>query len=258
MNFLRWLFRKPNKKPKLRTPSQGTICEDRTQEVVSETPSQDTVCEDRTQEVVSETAELTFYVDGLQRAFKELSRVGEFVNLYIPRIDYPDEVYIYHKNGPGGCLGLVPSEYSYAIISHKKKGLESYAKIVELTDKTCKINCRLVSKNEKEIVRETEKAIAKAKDLEKTNKEEAVCLYKKAMGILKEIDQQCGKGFTTLRKKQRYPINRLSLVLERQKKYKECLEEIEAYEKLLDEVGLLKQDTKTLAKRKERMKKRIR
>ena len=86
MNFLRWLFRKPNKKRKLRTASQ------------------DTICENRNQEVVSETAELTFYVDRLHRAFKKLSRVGEFVSLWIPRTDYPDEVYIYHKNGPGGCL----------------------------------------------------------------------------------------------------------------------------------------------------------
>jgi len=242
MNLLRWLFRKPNKKPKLRTSPQNII------------PA------NQNQEVINETVGFTFRVDKLQTDFKEFSRVGEFVNLWIPKIDYPDKVYIYHRDGPGGCLGFVPSKYSNAIISHLEDGLEFYAEVVELTDKTCKINCRLISKEEtehrKEMVREAEETIIKAKALEKTNNEEAVCLYRKAMGILREIDQQGEKNFSAWRK-QRFPINRLSLVLERQKRYKECLEEIEAYEKLSDKVGLYAGEKERLEKRKEKVLKAI-
>ena len=148
MSFLRWLFGKPNKKPKLITSPQNIIPANQDQEVINETDG------------------FTFRVDELQTDFKEFSRVGESVKLWIPKIDYPDKVYIYHRDGPGGCLGFVPSKYSDAIISHLEDGLEFYAEVVELTDKTCKIQCRLISKEEtehrKEMVREAEKTIIKA------------------------------------------------------------------------------------------------
>ena len=143
MNFLRWLFRKPNKKPKLITSPQNII------------PA------NQNQEVINETVGFTFRVDKLQTDFKEFSRVGEFVNLWIPEIDYPDKVYIYHRDGPGGCLGFVPSKYSDIIISHLEDGLEFYAEVVELTDKTCKINCRLISKEETKHKIEGDKASLK-------------------------------------------------------------------------------------------------
>ncbi|MBL7175267.1 MAG: hypothetical protein ISS66_05515 [Desulfobacteraceae bacterium] len=241
MNFLRWLFRKPNTKPKLRTSPQNIIPANQNQEVINETDG------------------FTFRVDELQTDFKEFSRVGEFVNLWIPKIDYPDKVYIYHRSaGPEGRLGIIPPEYSGIVISHLKDGLDYYAEIIELTDKACKIKCRLITKEETEhredMGREAEETIIKAKALEKTNNEEAVCLYRKAMGILREIDQQGEKNFIAWRK-QRFPINRLSLVLERQKRYKECLEEIHAYEKLSDKIGLYAGEKERLEKRKEKIKK---
>ena len=151
---------------------------------------------------ISETTTFAFHVDGLQTDFQQYSRIGEFVTLWIPKTDYPDKVYIYHKSaGPHGYLGLVPPEHSHVIISHLKNNLEVWAVISELTDKTCKIDCKFVSRKEsvdrRRMFRETEEAIAKAKDLEKSNGEEAVCLYRNAMGILRKIDQQCGKGFIT-------------------------------------------------------------
>jgi|LGOV01.1.fsa_nt_gb hypothetical protein len=241
MGFLRWLFGEPNKKPDYIEPPQDLIPANQNQE-----DSNKTNC-------------FTFFVDGLQDNFKEFSHVGESVNLWIPDVDDPDKVYIYHRDGPGGCLGTVPSEknFDWPIIFHLEAGKNYYAKIIELTENECKIECRLISKEETEHRKEAEEIIIKANALEKTNNEEAVCLYRKAMGILTEIDQQWEKNFSTWRK-QRFPINRLSLVLERQKRYKECLEEIEAYEKLSDKVGLYAGEKEKLEKRKERIKKIVR
>lgn len=114
-------------------------------------------------------------------------------------------------------------------------------------------------KNKKElddIDRETKRIITIAKTLEKTNPEASVSLYRKAIEMLKGIDLQCEKHFSTWRK-QKFPINRLSLVLERQKKYQECLGEIEAYEKVIDKAGLYAGEKEIIGKRKERMLKAI-
>ena len=99
-------------------------------------------------------------------------------------------------------------------------------------------------------VREASEIIFQAKTLEKTNIEESIFLYRKTIEIIKEIDKQYGNF---ARCSIRFPINRLSLVLERQKRYKECLEEIEAYEKLTDKVGLYAGEKERLEKRKEKI-----
>ena len=93
---------------------------------------------------------------------------------------------------------------------------------------------------------EGKEIIFQAKTLEKSNIEEAIFLYRKAIGMLKEIDQNFGNNV----RYQRFPISRLSLVLEKQKRYKECLEEIVAYEKLTDKIGLYKGEKEKLEKRK--------
>lgn len=57
------------------------------------------------------------------------------------------------------------------------------------------------------------------------------------------------KTFRTVR----YPINRLSLLLEKSKKYSECINVIENYENKNDKVGLTGSDSKTIQKRKVRI-----
>ena len=226
MNFLRWLFRKPNTKP----------------DSVPANQNKETDC-------------FLFYVD--EPNIQDFTRLGKRVKLWTPKDD-PGRVFVFQGDGPDARLGVVPFKYASIIVPYLIKALDYDAEIVELTDNTCKIQCRLISKEEtkhrKEMVREAEKIIIKANALEKTNNEEAVCLYRKAMGILREIDQQGEKNFIAWRK-QRFPINRLSLVLERQKRYKECLEEIHAYEKLSDKIGLYAGEKERLEKRKEKIKK---
>jgi len=237
VGFLRWLFGKPNKK----SDSIKT--------------SQDGIPANQNQEISNKTDSFLFYVD--EPNIQDFTQVGKRVKLWTPK-DNAERVFVFQGCGPDNWLGEVPFKYASIIIPYLIKALDYDAEIVELSYNTCKIQCRLISKEEtehrKEMVREAEETIIKGKALEKTNNEESVCLYRKAMEILKEIDQQCGKNFSTLRK-QRFPINRLSLVLERQKKYKECLEEIEAYEKLPDKVGLYAREKESLEKRKKRVKK---
>jgi len=106
------------------------------------------------------------------------------------------------------------------------------------------------------IDKEVKEIIAKAKTVENTNSDDAVFLYREAIRMLKDIDHQCEKYFSTWRQ-QKFPINRLSLVLERQKRYKECVEEIEAYEKLTDKIGLYAGEKESLEKRTEKVLKAI-
>jgi len=129
MSFLSWLFGK-----------QG-------ENLTFIQPLQDVIPANKNQMDSNETGGLTFYVDGLQNEFKEFSRVGESVKLWIPKVN-PDKVYIYHRDGPGGCLGIVPSHYSRNIISHLLDASDYEAVIEELTDNMCKIKCRLSSKEE--------------------------------------------------------------------------------------------------------------
>lgn len=114
-------------------------------------------------------------------------------------------------------------------------------------------------KNKKEldaINEEAKKIITIAKTMEKTNPEASVSLYKKTIEMLKGIDLQCEKHFSTWRK-QKFPINRLSLVLERQRRHRECLDEIEAYEKMNDKAGLYAGEKEIIRKRKTRMVKAV-
>lgn len=129
MGFLSWLFGKPNKKPDFIEPPQDVIPANQNQE-----DSNKTDC-------------LTFFIDGPH--IREGTQVGTSVKLWIPKVN-PDKVYIYHRDGPDGCLGIVPSKYSDIIVSHLVDALDYYAEIEELTDNTCKIKCRLISKEETE------------------------------------------------------------------------------------------------------------
>jgi hypothetical protein len=107
---------------------------------------------------------------------------------------------------------------------------------------------------------EAKKIIKKAKSIEKNDPEFAIKLYQKAMTILEEVDRLCEKNCemdalikTYGLKKWRfveYPINRLTLLLEKLGRFKECLEQIERYEQIDDRIGLTKKDKESLDQRK--------
>lgn len=190
--------------------------------------------------------------------------VGDVLNLIREsKTDTANYVGVATKSGE--YLGDIDSSdlRYYGLIFDIDHGAEVSVKIKQIFTKNGNLECinikvsignvdRKEQKTLLAIDREAKGIITKAKTLEKTNPGEAVSLYKKAIGMLKGIDRQCEKHFSTWRE-QKFPIYRLSLVLERQTRYKECLEEIEAYEKLTDKVGLYAGEKEKLEKRKEKI-----
>lgn len=138
MGFLDWLFGKQREKS-----------------TYTETPHEINPT-NKNQENYYGSDGFTFYVDNLQRNFKEFSCIGESVKLWIPQ-DNPDKVYIYHRDGPGGCLGIVPSQYTDIIISTLIESSDYESRIEELTDNKCKIRCKLSSKEETKNRKEKDK-----------------------------------------------------------------------------------------------------
>jgi hypothetical protein len=103
----------------------------------------------------------------------------------------------------------------------------------------------------------TSRKFLEAKFMEKDCPDEAILAYRKIMKFLKSFDELCRKHGVNTWRVTRHPINRLTLVLERQGKYQECLEEIEKYEQMRDEVGLYKTERESLQKRKSRILKKL-
>ena len=94
--------------------------------------------------------------------------------------------------------------------------------------------------------------IHKAKQFEKTDCEKAIQAYREATKMLIQMDRECDKYPMTWRT-ERIPIYRLSLILEKQKKYKECLEEIESYQAYDDKVWLYAGEKEKIEKRKSKI-----
>jgi hypothetical protein len=98
------------------------------------------------------------------------------VNLWIPKVKNPDKVYIYHRNGPYGPLGIVPSTYSDIIADHLLDAMDYDARIVELTHNTCKIKCRLISREETERRKEEDKESLKKELTKPYNPKKSITL----------------------------------------------------------------------------------
>lgn len=193
-------------------------------------------------------------------------KVGEVLNLTreskADNVNY-NYVGVVTKSGEHlGDIELSDLRY-YGLIFDIDHGAKVSAKIKQIFTKNTKIGSINIKVSIGNVDREEQKTlfsidrnakeiITKAKTLEKTNHEAAISLYRKAIGLLNGIDHQCEKHFSTWRE-QKFPINRLSLVLERERRYQECLEEIEAYGKVVDKVGLYAGEKEILEKRKERM-----
>jgi len=118
---------------------------------------------------------------------------------------------------------------------------------------------------------EAKNLITEAKSLEDTDPNISIELYNKSINELLKVEElyqntlfykrtgvelDCMSPNAVLRST-KLPINRLSLVLEKNKKYKECLELIEKYEKMEDPLGLTKGDMENIRKRKNRVIKKL-
>lgn len=91
-----------------------------------------------------------------------------------------------------------------------------------------------------------------AEDLEKVNRRQAVRTYRDAIERIKKFDAR-----SLGQRSAKYPINRLSLVLERLKDYRIALDEIRQYEAYDDQRGLPKQEREAIRKREQRLVRRL-
>jgi len=96
---------------------------------------------------------------------------------------------------------------------------------------------------------EIRQLIESAKVLEKEHAEKAIEKYKAAIELIRQFDAECGE----YPRWSRYPVNRLSLLLEKGKDLRASLESIEEYEKYKDPKGLTKSDEGMVTKRKARL-----
>ena len=178
------------------------------------------------------------------------------------KIDKPHYVSVTNKNGE--YIGdLDSADASHHYLAHDiDHGSEVSATIDEVITKNNKTECFIkISKSEvnwDEIDRfnakekEISELIHKAKQFEKTDCEKAIQAYREATKMLIQMDRECDKYPMTWRT-ERIPIYRLSLILEKQKKYKECLEEIESYQAYDDKVWLYAGEKEKIEKRKSKI-----
>jgi hypothetical protein len=109
----------------------------------------------------------------------------------------------------------------------------------------------------------------KAKTFEKSDPREAIRLYRQSLVKMLEVDTlirethffknqiaELGYDLGTWRRAS-LPIERITALLEKEKRYTECLAEIENYENVRDWKGLSKTDIQAISKRKDRIKSKI-
>jgi hypothetical protein len=107
----------------------------------------------------------------------------------------------------------------------------------------------------------------RSRKLEKTNPEEAIIGYYKVVDEIKKLDadleqdknvkEYCEREEIASIRWVRYPVNRLSLLLEKSQRYDDSLAVIDEYESLDYEVPLSKSEGESVAKRKIRLQKKV-
>jgi hypothetical protein len=151
-------------------------------------------------------------------------------------------------------------------------GCETVAEVVEIAKKAGIYECVIaitVGEEDYETGKwfskmnvEVKEMIRRARSFEENDPDRAVSLYQKAMKIIEEMDRKgkkMGKNITRITswRHEPYPINRLTLILEKANKYKDCLKEVEKFERLDDMCGLSRSDSESLLKRKVRILKKL-
>ncbi len=144
--------------------------------------------------------------------------------------------------GGPGCLGQFfgGKQKSYGCVIQITKGDFDWAKINPILERN----------------QEIEELIRHAKSVEKVDPERAIAEYRQAVYRIKELDSQ-GKQ-AQLWRSVRFPINRLSLMLERTNQYEAALKAIQSYEDYSDQLGLTKADFESVNKRKKRLDSKLR
>jgi hypothetical protein len=199
---------------------------------------------------------------------------GEIINLVREKNNSHDKNAIAVVSQNGNMIGYLPSDSRLA--DHIDKGghvtakiiniiggptiLEklfkmegkSYGCVLEITKKDfdLKIVTPLIEQN-----REISKVIDEARSNEEKDPSKAIIKYQEAMDLIQKLDSEgdLAKAWRSTP----VPINRISLILERQGLYQECIDIITWYEGYEDNRGLPTRDIDAIMKRKERAIKKI-
>jgi HIRAN domain len=144
-------------------------------------------------------------------------------------------------NGGPGLLGLVfkALRKSYGCVIEVVKVDPDWKQVTPYMDKS----------------REIEQLISKTQSIEAADPMQAIANYRLAIQQIADLDH-AGEIAASWRRAH-YPINRLSLLLEKQGDHHGALEAIRAYEDYDDIYGISSVDKKTIASRKERLTKHI-
>lgn len=143
--------------------------------------------------------------------------------------------------GPAGCLGALLG------------GQDLNAGLV--VDLTFYERDPVKERPYRELDQRTRSTLEAARSLEGTDDERALALYSEAGEGIRTYDQTVPETFYL--RSTRYPINRISLLLERQKKFEEALNAIEDYLQTPDRQGMTASDAKSVASRQRRLRKKL-
>lgn len=190
-----------------------------------------------------------------------------------------DEYAIAVLRKTGEQIGFVPRHVAFRhpamndLAPHMDQGGEASAKIVSLIGGECEIEIEVIGSDggKPYQLREAEARDLrdKAKALEKGDPKEAIRLYRQSLAKMLEVDSlirethffknqiaELGYDLGTWRRSS-LPIERITALLEKEKRYRECSAEIENYENVTDWKGLSQADIRTITKRKDRVKSKI-
>lgn len=157
-------------------------------------------------------------------------------------------------------LGYIPSG-DYRLADYMDGGDKVSAKVLNVTggysykeNYGCNILITkyFVSRYLRKLEINIDNKIVLAREFEKENPLAAIKLYKKSITEIKELDS-LESGYRSVR----YPINRLSLVLEKLKEYQNAYDEIIQYEQYENYTGLTKNDKEAVIKRRIRLEKKL-
>jgi hypothetical protein len=205
--------------------------------------------------------------------------VGECLLLQRDYNNTFDEYAIAVLRETGEQIGFIPRHVAFRhpamndLAPHMDQGGEAGAKIVSLIGGECEIEIEVIGSDSGKPyqLREAEARDLrdKAKALEKSDPKEAIRLYRQSIFKMLEVDSlirethffknqiaELGYDLGTWRRSS-LPIERITALLEKEKRYAECLAEIENYENVRDWKGLSQTDMRAITKRKDRVKSKI-
>jgi hypothetical protein len=139
--------------------------------------------------------------------------------------------------GGPGLLGILFKSLrkSYGCVIEISKGDFNWEQVTPYLDKS----------------REIENLIANSRTLEAQDIQKAISTYRTAIDQIIEFDK--AGSVAAAWRRARYPVNRLTLLLEKSGDFEAALAEIERYEQFQDAFGLTAEDAKSVASRKQRI-----